>query len=156
MKKILISLMVSLSTAAFAGDKPLVGDIPAASDRVTLAGAELVIGGKRQQPQSVVFLDSLCPMPHWPDCAEKIEQLNGLYETRGSEQWVAVVKSFYIDRQYVADFAERMKLKLPIVFDQDNSLFQDYKVYGNPYQVWLGRDGSIQYRGDSLKALGQL
>ncbi len=151
MNKLTFGLLAMLcATPALAQNKPLTGDRVAPQQVTTLNGQQLEVGKAGNQQTSLVFIDSLCPMPQFPDCEAKIQRLNALYANKGQEQWIGVVKGFYIDQNHVNSFAKRMELKLPLVFDQDNNLFQHYQVYATPYQVWLGNNGEIVYRGDRL------
>lgn len=151
MNKLTFGLLAMLcATPTLAQNKPLTGDRVAPQQVTTLNGQQLEVGNAGSQRTSLVFIDSLCPMPQFPDCEAKIQRLNALYANKGQEQWIGVVKGFYIDQNHVDSFAKRMELKLPLVFDQDNSLFQSYQVYATPYQVWIGNKGEILYRGNRL------
>jgi peroxiredoxin len=99
---------------------------------------------------SLVFLDSLCPMPHFIGCEVQLEQLNELIESDGSREWLGVVSSFYVNEDVVKQFRDKFKLKLPLIFDTDNQIFQSYGVHASPYQIDIDREGHIRSRGSEL------
>ncbi|MBY4677749.1 peroxiredoxin family protein [Marinobacterium arenosum] len=157
MKSILLGLSLLLaSSAALALDKPMPGDQAPSIDARRLDGNPLSLADYRGQPVSLVFLDSLCPMPHFPQCAQKIARANQLAAANPEHPWIGVVKGFYVDEAYVRDFAERFKLNFPLVWDKDNKIFSDYQVYGTPYQVWLDPQGRLSYRGERIEPLHAL
>lgn len=61
-----------------------------------------------------------------------------------------MVNSYYVTADMVADFRQRYQLPMPLVFDEDRSIFNNYQVFATPYRVQLNEDGQITYRGESL------
>ena len=116
--------------------------------KVTLASALVKLADKR--PLSLVFLDALCPMPQFPGCEAKISQLNELVKADSSRQWLAVVNSYYVNEDYAKDFVKKFDLKLPVLFDQENTIYRAYDVYASPYQIKVNSQGVIESRGDLL------
>ncbi len=145
-------LLTTLSACTFAADKPLPGDSAPAFSATSLKGNTVNLEQYRGQPVSLVFLDSLCPMPHWPDCESQLAKVQKLSARDQKNQWVGVVKGFYVDQAWVKTFAERWQLEFPVIWDQDNKIFSTYKVFGNPYQIWVDEQGRIQSRGDNISA----
>lgn len=152
MKRYATAALLMLSAATFASDKPLPGDSAPAFSATSLKGKTITLDRYRGQPVSLVFLDSLCPMPHWPDCEGQLAKVQKLAARDQKNQWVGVVKGFYVDEGWVKSFTERWQFEFPIIWDQDNSLFSTYKVFGNPYQIWLDEQGRIESRGDVITA----
>lgn len=131
--------------------KPKVGDRAPLFSAQTLTGDTVsLLGLSYQKPLSLVFLDSLCPMPHFPNCEKQLLQLNELVAADDARQWLGVVSSFYVNKDVVQQFSSKFKLDLPLVFDNDNQIYQAYGVYASPYQVDIGRDGNIRQRGSEL------
>ena len=89
-------------------------------------------------------------MPHFPNCEAKLGQLNELINTNDSRQWLGVVSSYYVNEEYAQQFAEKFSLKLPLLFDHDNSIFKSYQVYASPYHIKVNRQGVIESRSDLL------
>lgn len=146
------ALLMTLSAVTFASDKPLPGDSAPAFNATSLKGTTVTLDQYRGQPVSLVFLDSLCPMPHWPDCEDQLAKVQKFAARDQQNQWIGVVKGFYVDQAWVKSFAERWHLEFPVIWDQDNSLFSRYQVFGNPYQIWLDEQGQIESRGDVITA----
>ena len=131
--------------------KPEEGDQAPVFTAQTMAGdAVSLLGVSNNKPLSLVFLDSLCPMPHFPGCEAQIEQLNNLVKSDDSREWLGVVSSFYVNEEVVRQFGQKFQLKLPLVFDVDNQIYQSYGVHASPYQIDIGRDGDIRSRGSDI------
>lgn len=144
-------LLTTLSVPAFAG-KPLPGDSAPAFSINSLEGSTLELKQYRGKPVSLVFLDSLCPMPHWPDCEAQLTKLRKIAADDQENQWIGIVKGFYIDENWVKAFAKRWQLSFPLVWDRDNAVFSRYQVFGNPYQIWVDKDGRIASRNEVIRA----
>lgn len=131
-----------------------IGDIAPQFMGTTLKGKTIdlqqPLNSLDNKPISLVFVDSLCPMPHFPGCEQKLAQLNKNISASPNRQWIGIVSSFYVDQDFVSGFAERFKLQLPLIFDQDNQIFEQYGVYATPYQIDISRNGTIQSRGDLM------
>ena len=106
---------------------------------------------KNDQRVSLIFVDTLCPMPQFPGCEQKLAQLNQLVLTNPHRQWIGVVNSYYVNEDYAIEFAKKFELKLPLIFDKGNKIFKAYGVYATPYQIDINRDGIIELRGDQLR-----
>ena len=135
--------------------KPTVGDkapgFSAATlsrKKVTLADALVKLSDSK--PLNLVFIDALCPMPHFPDCEGKLAQVNELVKADSSRQWMGVVNSYYVNEEFAQQFAEKFSLKLPLIFDQDNEIYRAYDVYASPYLIKINRQGLIESRSDVL------
>lgn len=144
-------LFIAAQTSAT--DKPVVGDMAPQINATSLSGEAINTEDYKGQNLSLVFLDSLCPMPHWPDCAEKIAQVKSLSEQDADSQWLGVAKGFYVDANWVKDFVNRNQLNFPVIWDQDNQIFSDYQVFGNPYQVWIGPQGHLVSRNAQMQPI---
>ena len=135
--------------------KPLVGDLAPTFSAKTLTGKQVKLSAalaklSNKKPLNFVFIDALCPMPHFPNCEAKLVQLNELIKTDDSRQWLGVVNSYYVNEEYAQQFAEKYSLKLPLLFDHDNSIFKAYQVYASPYHIKINRQGFIESRSDLL------
>jgi len=131
--------------------KPVKGDQAPIFTAQTMAGDTVsLLGLSYNKPLSLVFLDSLCPMPHFPGCEAQIEQLGRLVEDDDSREWLGVVSSFYVNEDVVKQFRDKFKLKLPLVFDTDNQIYQSYGVHASPYQIDISREGNIRSRGAEI------
>ncbi|NQZ80552.1 MAG: redoxin domain-containing protein [Colwellia sp.] len=102
------------------------------------------------KPLSIIFMDSLCPMPHYPGCQKKFVQLNELVKNNKDRLWLGVISSFYVNEDAARQFAKSFDLKIPLIFDQGNSIFKAYDIYATPYQVDVNSDGTIVVRTDQL------
>jgi len=136
--------------------KPLVGDMAPKFTAKTLEGAKVSLSNAitkltNKKTFNLVFLDALCPMPHFPDCEDKITQLNKRIKEDSSQQWLAVVNSYYVNEEYAQNFVKKFALTLPVVFDQDNTIYRAFDVYASPYQIKINHLGIIESRGDSMK-----
>lgn len=136
-------------------DKLEIGDVAPLFSREALSGQTRSLKTLMEKAPdgrvSLVFLDSLCPMPHFPECEAKIAQLNQEISADTQRTWLGVVSSFYVDPSFVSQFAERFELHLPLVFDQDNRIFSQYGVHATPYQIDISTTGLIEYRGDNIR-----
>ncbi|UTV27415.1 peroxiredoxin family protein [Photobacterium atrarenae] len=117
----------------------------------TLSLAELLKPAADAQPVSLLFMDALCPMPQFPDCEQKLAQWRAQVQDSPQRQWVGVISGFYIDESIARAFAEKHTLDVPVVFDVDNQLFQQYGVHATPYQIDIGADGSLVSRGEQIR-----
>jgi peroxiredoxin len=116
-------------------------------------------GGKEQslktltaeKPLSLIFLDTLCPMPHFPGCEDKIAQLNQLVASTPERQWLGVVNSYYVNAEAVEPFRQRFKLTLPLMFDHEHKVFGAFDVHATPYQIDISIGGVLKSRGDQIQ-----
>ncbi|MBL4800060.1 MAG: redoxin domain-containing protein [Oleispira sp.] len=131
--------------------KPEKGDQAPVFTATTMAGETVsLLGLSYSKPLSLVFLDSLCPMPHFPGCEAQIEQLSNLVKNDDSRQWLGVVSSFYVNEEVVKQFRKKFQLKLPLIFDVDNQIYRSYGVHASPYQIDINREGNIRSRGSDI------
>ncbi|NRB41989.1 MAG: redoxin domain-containing protein [Pseudomonadales bacterium] len=131
--------------------KPEEGDQAPVFTATTMSGNSVSLRGlSYNKPLSLVFLDSLCPMPHFPGCEAQIEQLSHLVTKDYSREWLGIVSSFYVNEDVVQQFRDKYQLKLPLVFDTDNQIYQSYGVHASPYQIDITRDGRIRSRGSEI------
>ena len=131
--------------------KPQVGDKAPDFTTRTMDGETVsLVGLSYNKPLSIVFMDSLCPMPHFPGCEKKLKELNDVVENDTSRQWLGIVSSYYVDENIAKQFREKIKLTLPLIFDEGNELYRSYGVYASPYQVDINSDGSIRSRGHDI------
>lgn len=135
--------------------KPMAGDKAPTFSAKTLAGekvtlADALVKLSNSKPLNVVFIDALCPMPHFPDCEAKLAQVNELMKADNSRQWLGVVNSYYVNEEFAQQFSEKFSLKLPLIFDQDNAIYRAYDVYASPYLIKINRQGLIESRSDVL------
>ncbi len=129
--------------------KPLGGDKAPDFVSTSLSGETIALPQLlHSKPLNLVFIDALCPMPHFPHCEAQIEQLNKQVARDKDNHWLAVINSYYVDEPLTRDFVARFALKLPVIFDRDNSISKAYGVFASPYQVAINRDGTITSRGD--------
>jgi len=135
--------------------KPLAGGSAPKFSAKTLTGSKVTLAGALtrltdKKPLNLIFLDSLCPMPQFPDCEAKIAKLNKLVKADSSRQWLAVVNSYYVNEEFVQDFVKKFSLDIPVLFDHDNTIYRAYDVYASPYQVKVNRQGLIESRSALL------
>jgi len=148
--------MKSLISKVAKPKKPLVGDMAPKFTAKTLEGAKVSLSNAitkltSKKTLNLVFLDALCPMPHFPDCEDKITQLNQRIKEDSSQQWLAVVNSYYVNEEYAQNFVKKFALTLPVIFDHDNTIYRAFDVYASPYQIKINHLGIIESRGDSMK-----
>ena len=135
--------------------RPRKGDNAPQFELITLTGKPFSLpaslaGLTNEQSLSIIFIDALCPMPQFPDCEQKLEQLNRLVTKQPQRQWLGIVNSYYISEALVEQFAQKFALKFPLIFDNDNRIFKAYDVYATPYQIDISQNGEIKSRGDKL------
>lgn len=100
----------------------------------------------------LIFLEDLCPMPHFPQCEETVQALSQSYDA-GKDNWVVIYNSFYSDAHSVYRFAEKHNLKMPALFDQKRTLYERYQVHSTPYLIQVDRNGKVLYRGDEFSTI---
>ncbi len=101
---------------------------------------------KSSNPVNLIFLDSLCPIPHLPGCEATIKDLVHDIESNPQQHWLGVVNSFYVDASAVTAFANKHQLKIPLIFDEGNRIFHQYGVSATPYTVVLNQTEQGQFR----------
>lgn len=135
--------------ASFAAEKPVIGEAAPEFSGQSLAGSLLSSGQFKGQGVNLLFIDSLCPMPHFPNCEQKIAKANRLAEQQPGK-WIAVASHFYVNEDWVKTFSEQFEMKMPVIFDDGNVIFERFHVYSTPYKVAINEQGVITYRGDTI------
>lgn len=131
--------------------KPKSGDLAPEFLANTMKGDSVSLNKLvKDKTLSLVFIDSLCPMPQFPGCEAKLQQLNEIIAEDDSRQWLGVVSSYYVSEDLAVQFGEKFKLQLPLVFDKGNAIYQDYGVHATPYQIDIARGGKLLSRSDSI------
>lgn len=123
------------------------GDAAPSVEVTTMDGQRINLANwyRHNQGGRIVFLDSLCPMPHFPGCEQQLQQLS--QQLKQSDQgWLGVVSGFYVSPDVVQDFLQRFDLSLPVVFDHGNQLFGQFGVLATPYVVEVDRQGHLAQR----------
>ncbi len=116
----------------------------------TMAGESIQLAQYKGKRVNLVFLDSLCPMPHFPNCEAKIAKLNNRVDDEKQVAWVGVVSSFYVDKAAVQAFKQKFDIQIPLIFDEGNKIFQTYQVFASPYLISIDKAQAITYRGDKF------
>ncbi len=127
---------------------PEVGDAAPTFKASTLNGQPLALKqwANSQQPVNLIFLDSLCPIPHLPGCETTIQALVHEIEGNPQQHWLGIINSFYVDASVATAFAEKHRLNIPLIFDEENRIFHQYGVSATPYTVVLSQTGQGQFR----------
>lgn len=146
MKSMLTLLFMIASTAVWA--RPDVGDKSHTFSATRLTGQSITLAQYQGEAVNLVFLDSLCPMPHFPDCEEKIAKLNAQVAAKPEANWIGFISSFYVDQGIAEAFRDKFGIKIPLVFDLENRVLQQYQVFATPYLIRLDDEHQIVYRGD--------
>jgi hypothetical protein len=107
---------------------------------------------KNNQGARIVFLDALCPMPHFPGCEQQLQQLS-LQLKQAPGKWLGVMSGFYVDEALVQGFLQRFDLSLPVVFSPKNELFAQFGVLATPYVIDVGPEGTLRQRQALSQAL---
>lgn len=141
--KLLLLICLLLSGEVFADDRTA---LP--SGLVSLSGENISLASG---PVHLIFLDALCPMPHFPGCEETIARLAREYR-RDAHNVVAVFNALYVDETTVQAFVQKHQLTMPVVVDVDMTLHRALSIHATPYQVSLD-NGAVVYRGSQLKSL---
>ena len=131
--------------------KPEEGDQAPLFSAKTMSGNTVSLTGlSYYKPLSLVFVDSLCPMPHFPGCEAKLKALNNLVASDTSREWIGIVSSYYVNEEIAQQFRDKFQLKMPLIFDTDNQIFQSYGVHASPYQIDIDSEGVIRTRGAKI------
>lgn len=139
--KTLLIICLLLSTAVLADEPSKMPPTATSlsSDEILLTKGEI----------DLVFLDALCPMPHFPGCEKAIADWAQGYR-KGVHPAVAVFNALYVDEAVIKAFVRKHQLSMPVVVDADMTLYRALKIHATPYQVSLD-NGVIVYRGSQLK-----
>lgn len=104
----------------------------------------------RQKPTLLVFWATWCP-----SCAEEIPILNEWTEKYPGLHILGVNVQEPAER--IRAFAEKHKIRYPIVFDQEGEVAHQYGLVGIPAAILVSKGGQIIYYGFSLpKNIDQL
>lgn len=149
MKLIFTALLIIFTALAssMAMAKPLVGDKAPIIDASNMDNIQINTNKINEAGLEIVFLDSLCPMPNFPNCEERIEILKKNIKEESDKQWIGVLNSYYVDQAYAADWLKRFDIAIPVIFDADNTIFKAYGVFATPYRVSVSPKGIITERG---------
>lgn len=138
--------------------KPQVGDAAPGFDLQALNGDRIVMarlkeGGRGDEhftshSVGLIFLDSLCPMPQFPECEQKLVVIKQEMARNSSTQWVGVMNSYYVDENFATQFLDKHDLTLPVIFDKGNVLFAAYGVFATPYVIIVNPHGLIKSRAE--------
>ncbi len=93
----------------------------------------------------LIFLDALCPMPHFPNCEQVLALLADNSLSVGGEP-ILVFNTLYADVGSIEQFITKHKLTHPAVVDADLRLHNRYEIYSTPYRIVLD-DGEVRNRG---------
>lgn len=97
----------------------------------------------------LIFVDALCPMPHFPGCEAFIADLAEHYNADQHNGYL-VFNTFYVDAATIVSFVKKHQLTLPVIIDSEMVLHQRFSIHGTPYQITLNKNGSVNYRGTQL------
>lgn len=116
---------------------------------VTLRNNSYDFNGSSEKPLVLMFADSLCPLPHFPGCEQKIAEFNRLEKKyRDKVNWLQVIKGYYVDKAHVQGYLKDFAITAPSIWDTDNKIFTDYQVFANPYIVVINPQGDVVFRRD--------
>ncbi|MEI4549231.1 peroxiredoxin family protein [Pseudoalteromonas spongiae] len=118
--------------------------------RESLSGQTVSLGNtiKMLKPSNMlelVFLDSLCPMPHFPNCEASLKQLADNQLKQG-KLYLAVISGYYVNEAHVRSFIETHQLQMPVIWDSENVIFKRYGVSQTPYKIVIDHRGTILKR----------
>ena len=60
------------------------------------------------------------------------------------------MSSYYVNEEIAQQFRDKFQLKMPLIFDSDNQIYQSYGVHASPYQIDIDREGIIHFRGSEI------
>lgn len=101
------------------------------------------------QQADLIFIDALCPMPHFPGCEDFIESLAKTYSADQHNSYL-IFNTLYVDAETVARFADKNHLTLPVVIDTNMNFHRQFSIHATPYQVVVTPSGEVTYRGGQL------
>lgn len=93
----------------------------------------------------LIFLDALCPMPHFPGCEKILKRL----AERPTGNRLLVFNTLYADAHSIRRFVKKHRLPMPVIIDADMTLHDRYGVYATPYRVVI-ENSSVVSKGDML------
>lgn len=142
--KILLAwVILATGIAANAEDKP--------TQRVEAENSQRLLQVVAEGEVTLIFLDALCPMPHFPGCEDFLQSINEYAPNKGATTY-AVFNTLYVDEATVNDFAQKHNIVFPIIIDGDMSLHDEYGVYATPYVISLNA-GQVTERGNRITQL---
>jgi peroxiredoxin len=85
-------------------------------------------------------------------CRQEIPRLKDAYERYHSEGFEILALTGPINQELgdVKAFARKMALPYPVLFDQEQTVLQQYQIYFVPYTLLMDRDGKVVYEGSHL------
>jgi len=88
---------------------------------------------------SLVFVDSLCPMPQFAGCEASLARL----AKRKDNNTLIVVNGYYVDEHHVKQFIAANKLSQPVLWDQHNHIFNQYGVLATVTEIRINKNGRV-------------
>ncbi|ALO43449.1 peroxiredoxin family protein [Pseudoalteromonas phenolica] len=88
---------------------------------------------------SLVFVDSLCPMPQFAGCEASLARL----AKRKDSNTLIVVNGYYVDEHHVKQFIAANKLSQPVLWDQHNHIFNQYGVLATVTEIRINKNGRV-------------
>lgn len=88
---------------------------------------------------SLVFVDSLCPMPQFVGCEASLARL----AKRKDNNTLIVVNGYYVDENHVKQFVATNKLSQPVVWDQHNQIFNQYGVLATVTEIRINKNARV-------------
>lgn len=147
-KAAIVAVALSLAHIAVHADSAITG-LPERMEDIN--GQTLSLFTSTQQVR-LLFLDALCPMPHFPNCEQNLQTIREKLK-HNSDHTYLVYNSFYVTAETAAGFSRRHQLDIPAVFDKKQTLFDHFEVYSTPYLIILDKEGNIEYRGHDFSHL---
>jgi peroxiredoxin len=81
-------------------------------------------------------------------CREQMPHFEHAYETAGADLAVIAIDAGFNDSvEEIRRYQERLKITMPVVFDEDGRLGAAFNLRVTPQHIVIGRDGRIQYVG---------
>ena len=88
---------------------------------------------------SLVFVDSLCPMPQFVGCEASLARL----AKRKDNNTLIVVNGHYVDENHVKQFVATNKLSQPVVWDQHNQIFNRNGVLATVTEIRINKNARV-------------
>jgi peroxiredoxin len=130
------------------GGPSLVGKVAPSFTLPDLSGRPISLEGFRgKQVVQIVGWASWCH-----GCREEIPRLKDAYEKYHSEGFEILALTGPINQKLsdVKAFALKNALPYPILFDQEQTVLEQYRIFFVPYTLLMDRDGKVVYEGTHL------
>ncbi len=80
-------------------------------------------------------------------CVEELPHLQTIKDRYGDEvEIISINVGFNEKKEKVQAYMQSRGFDIPVVFDQQGSITQDYQVVGTPHHVLIDKQGKIAYR----------